>query len=127
MSRNKKFKKEKQLNIDTSCSAIIAKKIPQKFKDPGTFIIPIEIRDIYFTDKSLLRPKCVLENVLIKVRNFINPADFVVLDFKEDQKILILLGRSLLGTFRSTIDLEKNELTIKIDGEIEVFKCSHDF
>ncbi|KAA3466495.1 hypothetical protein EPI10_001585 [Gossypium australe] len=38
----------------------------------------------------------------------------------------ILLGRSFFATSRLTIDLERNKLTMKIDGEIEVFKCIHD-
>ncbi|MBA0722640.1 hypothetical protein Golax_003298 [Gossypium laxum] len=41
---------------------------------------------------------------------------FVVLDFEEDQEMPILLGRPSLDTYRSTIDLEKNELTMKING-----------
>ncbi|MBA0570638.1 hypothetical protein Golob_004257 [Gossypium lobatum] len=49
----------------------------------------------------------------------------MVLDFEEDREIPILLGRPFLATSRSIIDLEKNELTIKINGEIETFKCGH--
>lgn len=50
----------------------------------------------------------------------------IVLDFKEDQEIPILLGRPFFATSRSTIDLEKNELIMKINGETEVFKCNSD-
>lgn len=59
--------------------------------------------------------------------NFIVPIDFLVLDFKEDQEIPILLSRLFLSMSRTTIDLEKNELTMKINGEIKVFKCDHDY
>ncbi|KAA3484448.1 hypothetical protein EPI10_006532 [Gossypium australe] len=45
-----------------------------------------------------------------------------ILDFKEDRKISILSGRPFLATYKSTIDLEQNELIIKIDDEIELFK-----
>ncbi|KAA3483596.1 Retrovirus-related Pol polyprotein from transposon opus [Gossypium australe] len=64
-----------------------------------------------------------LEDVLVKVRSFISPKNFVVLDFEEDREIPILLGRPFLATFRSTIDLEKNELKMKINGETETFRC----
>ncbi|MBA0607130.1 hypothetical protein Godav_019475 [Gossypium davidsonii] len=56
----------------------------------------------------------VLENVLVKVRNFIIPVEFVILDFEEDHEIPILLGRPFLAMSRSTIDPE-NELTMKIN------------
>lgn len=51
--------------------------------------------------------------------------DFFILDFKEDLDIPILLGRTLLVTSKSTIDIENNELVIKIDGEVKVFKCDN--
>ncbi|KAA3484179.1 RNA-directed DNA polymerase-like protein [Gossypium australe] len=50
----------------------------------------------------------VQEDVLVKVRSFIIPINFLVLDFEEDRGISILLGRPFLAIFRSTIDLEKN-------------------
>ncbi|KAA3484856.1 signal transducer and activator of transcription A-like [Gossypium australe] len=39
-------------------------------------------------DRSSVQPKGVLKDMLIKVRNFIIPADFVILDFKEGLKYL---------------------------------------
>ncbi|KAA3477290.1 Retrovirus-related Pol polyprotein from transposon opus [Gossypium australe] len=80
---------------------------------------------VQLVNRSSIRPKSVLEYVLVKVQSFIIPTDFVVLDFEEDREIPILLGRPFLATFRSTIDLEKNELTMKINSETEMFKCGH--
>ncbi|KAA3477438.1 Retrovirus-related Pol polyprotein from transposon opus [Gossypium australe] len=134
MSRPRKVKVGKQFNINMSCN-------------PGSFTIPIEIGSIHFkkalcdlgasinlmplsiyeklglVDKSVVQPKGVLEDVLVKVRNFIIPMDFVVLDFEEDREIPILLGRPFIATSRSIIDLEKKELTMEINGETETFKC----
>ncbi|KAA3470883.1 Transposon Ty3-I Gag-Pol polyprotein [Gossypium australe] len=80
---------------------------------------------IFEKHRSSLHLKGVLENVLVKVRNFIIPKHFIVLEFEEDREIPILLDKSFLATSRSTIDLEKNELSMKINGEIENFKCCH--
>lgn len=49
----------------------------------------------------------------------------MVLNFKEDLKIPILLGIPFLATSQSTIDLETNELTVKINGETKTFKCGN--
>ncbi|KAA3487165.1 bromodomain-containing protein [Gossypium australe] len=116
MSRHKKLKKGANINL-------IPLSIYRKLRLEELKNTSITLQLAY---RSLVRPKGVLENILVKVRNFIVLVDFLVLDFKEDQEILILLGRSFLATYRSTIDLEKNELTMKTDDEIEVLKCSHD-
>ncbi|KAA3487708.1 Retrovirus-related Pol polyprotein from transposon opus [Gossypium australe] len=75
---------------------------------------------LQLADKSSVHPKGVLEGVLVKVRSFIIPADFVILDFEEDRETSILLGRPFLATSRSIINLEKNELTMEINGETEL-------
>ncbi|MBA0653625.1 hypothetical protein Goklo_020779 [Gossypium klotzschianum] len=67
----------------------------------------------------------VLEDMLVKVRSFITLADFVVLVFEDNREIPMLLRRPFLATSRSTIGLENNELNMKINGEIETFKCGH--
>ncbi|KAA3478671.1 gag-asp_proteas domain-containing protein [Gossypium australe] len=48
MAKHRKIKKKEKININVSWSAIIAKKIPTKVKDPSSFMIPIEIGDMNF-------------------------------------------------------------------------------
>lgn len=81
---------------------------------------------LQLADRSLVHPKGVPFDVLVKVQGFIIPFDLVVLDFEEDQDITILLGRPFHATSKQTIDLERNELIMKIDGKIEVSKCGQD-
>ncbi|KAA3487849.1 Retrovirus-related Pol polyprotein from transposon opus [Gossypium australe] len=73
--------------------------------------------------RSLMRLKRVIDDVLVRVRQFILPVDFTVLKFKEDLKIPILLGRTFLATSRATIDVGRGEFTMNIDGEVEFFRC----
>ncbi|KAA3480054.1 Transposon Ty3-I Gag-Pol polyprotein [Gossypium australe] len=108
------------------------KKIIKGYILKWSFTILVEIGDKHFSkalcdlaDRSLVRPKGVLEDVLVKLRGYIIPVDFVVLNFVEDQEIFVLLGRSFMATSKSTIDLEKYKLIMKIDGKIEAFKCGH--
>ncbi|MBA0881812.1 hypothetical protein Goshw_028509 [Gossypium schwendimanii] len=112
----RKIKVGEQVDLSASCSVIISRQIPQKLKDPGSFTIPIEIGSTHFN-----RALCDLgENVLVKVLNFNIP-----IDFEEDNEIPILLCRPFLATSRSIIDLKKNKLTMKINGETEIFKYGH--
>ncbi|KAK8369039.1 hypothetical protein V6Z12_A01G085000 [Gossypium hirsutum] len=56
-------------------------------------------------DKSLVHPKGVLDDVLVRVRQFILLIDFIVLHFNEDLEIPILLGEPFLSTSKVTIDV----------------------
>ena len=72
---------------------------------------------LQLVDRSIAIPRGVLENILVKVEKFIFPADFVVLDMEEDQRILIILGRPFLATGGALIDVQKGELTMRVQDE----------
>jgi hypothetical protein len=81
---------------------------------------------LQLADRSLTYPKGIVEDVLVKVDKFIFPADFIVLDFEEDSNIPIILGRPFLATGRTLIDVQKGELTMRVqDQEVtfNVFKA----
>ena len=59
----------------------------------------------------------ILEDVLIKVGNFIFIVDFMVIDMEEDKKIPLLLGRPFLSTGAALIDVKKGELTLRVGEE----------
>ena len=57
---------------------------------------------------------------------FIFPTDFIVLDMEEDKEIPIILGRPFLEIGRAMIDLQKEELKLRVqDDEVKfnVFKA----
>ena len=72
---------------------------------------------LQLADRSIAIPRGVLENILVKVEKFIFPADFVVLDIEEDQKVPIILGRPFLATGGALIDVQKGELTMRVQDE----------
>ena len=49
------------------------------------------------------------------------PADFIILDFEEDKKIPIILGRPFLATGRTLIDVQKGELTMRVQDQDVIF------
>ncbi|GJQ91587.1 reverse transcriptase domain-containing protein [Tanacetum coccineum] len=59
----------------------------------------------------------IVENVLIKIDKFILPIDFVILDMREDSKILIILGRPFLATARAMIDVFNKKITLRVGNE----------
>ena len=76
---------------------------------------------LQMADRSLSHPYGVVEDVLVKVGKFIFPADFIILDMEEDEKIPIIMGRPFLATGRALIDVQKGELMLRVDKEEAVF------
>ncbi|XP_016192463.1 uncharacterized protein LOC107633336 [Arachis ipaensis] len=54
---------------------------------------------------------------VVKAAAFIFPTDFVILDMEEDVNASIILGRYFLATRRALIDVQKCELTLKVNDE----------
>ncbi|XP_047943010.1 uncharacterized protein LOC125189824 [Salvia hispanica] len=67
---------------------------------------------LQMADITVLYPKGIVEDILVKVGEFIFPADFVVLDMEEDKHVPLILGRPFLATGRALIDVHKGELTL---------------
>ena len=72
---------------------------------------------LQMADRSLNYPRGIVEDVLLKVGKFIIPADFVVLDMMEDAEIPLILGRPFLAIGMALIDVQKGDLTLRVNDE----------
>ncbi|KAL2250079.1 UNVERIFIED_CONTAM: hypothetical protein Sindi_2481600 [Sesamum indicum] len=80
---------------------------------------------LQLADHSVVYPKGVLEDVLVQVNELVFPADFYVLDMKEDispNSTSILLGRPFLKTSKTKIDVGAGILSMEFDNEVMSFK-----
>ena len=68
-------------------------------------------------DKSHAYPEGKIEDILVKVDKFIFPVDFIVLDFEADKEISIILGRPFLAIGKTLIDVQKGELTMRVNDQ----------
>nr|GEV80313.1 reverse transcriptase domain-containing protein [Tanacetum cinerariifolium] len=75
-------------------------------------------------DRSITRPKGVAEDVFVKVGKFHFPTDFVVVDFKADPRVPLILGRSFLRTDRALIDVYGEEITLRVNDESITFNLN---
>ncbi|MCI03892.1 hypothetical protein A2U01_0024933, partial [Trifolium medium] len=66
-------------------------------------------------------PQGKIDDVLVRVDKFIFPADFIIMDFTADEDTPILLGRLFLATGRTLIDVEKGELTMRVNSQEVTF------
>nr|GEY02168.1 reverse transcriptase domain-containing protein [Tanacetum cinerariifolium] len=72
-------------------------------------------------DRSITHPKGVADDVFFKVGKFHFPTDFVVVDFKADPRVPLILGRSFLRTGRALINVYGEEITLWVNDESITF------
>ncbi|GJQ91795.1 reverse transcriptase domain-containing protein [Tanacetum coccineum] len=72
-------------------------------------------------DRSITKPIGIAEDVYLKVGKFKFLADFVVVDFDADPRVLLILGRSFLNIGRALIDVYEGELTLHVGKEAVTF------
>ncbi|XP_015954950.1 uncharacterized protein LOC107479318 [Arachis duranensis] len=76
---------------------------------------------LQLADRSFKFPHGIVEDLLVKVGDFIFPTNFVVLDMKEGTKTSIILGRPFLATTGAIIDVQKGELVLRLHEEKMIF------
>nr|GEW47274.1 hypothetical protein [Tanacetum cinerariifolium] len=98
---------------------MLLKKISEKLGDPGKFLIPCDFPRMDMTlelaDRSITRPKGAVEDIFVKVGKFYFPTDFVIMDFEDDPRVPLILGRSFLRTGR-TLDVAREEYAQEMLG-----------
>ncbi|GKF20453.1 reverse transcriptase domain-containing protein, partial [Tanacetum coccineum] len=67
-------------------------------------------------DRSISEPIGIAKDVYVTVGKFQFPVDFVVVDFKPDSRVPLILGRSFLKTSRALIDVYEGEITLQADS-----------
>ncbi|GJU61054.1 reverse transcriptase domain-containing protein [Tanacetum coccineum] len=67
----------------------------------------------------------VAEDVFVKVGKFHFLADFVVVDYDVDPRVLFIFGRPFLRTARALIDVHGKELTLRVNDEAITFNVRH--
>ncbi|XP_075078497.1 uncharacterized protein LOC142164562 [Nicotiana tabacum] len=69
---------------------------------------------LQLADISIAHPQGVIEDVLLQIGKFIFPADFIILDYKVDELVPIILGRPLLATGDAIIKVREGKMILRI-------------
>nr|GEY99178.1 hypothetical protein [Tanacetum cinerariifolium] len=94
--------------LNENCSAVILKKLPEKFRDPG------------------LEKVRIARDVFAPVGKFTFPANFVIVDYKSDPRVPLILERPFLRTARSLIDVYGEEMILRNGDERLTLNMRHD-
>ncbi|GJS22805.1 reverse transcriptase domain-containing protein [Tanacetum coccineum] len=112
--------------LNENCSAVILNKLPKKLGDPGQFLIPCEFTEINTCNALAdlgtsinLMPYSVWKD--LSLPELTPNSDFVVVDFKPDPRVPLILGRSFLKTSRALIDVYEGEITLRVGKEAITF------
>lgn len=91
-----------------------------------------EVKPIHMTltlaDRSIVYPCVIIEDMLIKVDDFLFPTGFFILDMKDNEKNTFDLWKSILGTSTTLIDVDLDELLLRIQEKkvnFIVFEAMH--
>ncbi|KAL0345390.1 UNVERIFIED_CONTAM: hypothetical protein Sradi_4370300 [Sesamum radiatum] len=95
------------------------------FEKLGMHELTPTIITLQLADRSIKYPRGIVEDVLVKVGKFIIPVDFIVLDMEEDVNMPLILGRPFLATSRALIDVQKGQLTLRVNDEHVGMKEEH--
>nr|GEU70359.1 hypothetical protein [Tanacetum cinerariifolium] len=77
---------------------------------------------VELADRTVKYPKGIAENVLVGIRKFIFPVDYIILDMLEDIKVPLILGRPFLSIARAKIDVFKRKITLRVGEERIILK-----
>jgi hypothetical protein len=98
--------------------SVMPKVVFDKLKHPT--LVPTTMC-LQLADQSVHYPSGIAENVPIKIREFLVPVDFVVLDMHPDSRGSLILGRPSLITSNARINVGEGEITFEINGKEEKF------
>ena len=72
---------------------------------------------LQLVDFSITRLYGVIEDVLVRVKHFTFPTDFVVMDIEEDANIPLILGRPFMLNASCVVDMGRRKLEMGIEDQ----------
>nr|GEW10377.1 reverse transcriptase domain-containing protein [Tanacetum cinerariifolium] len=107
--------------LNENCSAVILKKLPEKLGYPGKFLIPCGFSELKckaladLANRATCTSAGIARDVFVSVGKFTFPANFVIVNYESDPRVLFILGRPFLRTARALIDVHREEMILHDD------------
>nr|GEV84310.1 reverse transcriptase domain-containing protein [Tanacetum cinerariifolium] len=128
LSNNEKHLELENTPLNENWSAIILKKLPEKLRDPGKFLIPCGFNELKCKALSDLGASInlmplsvwkklagIARDVFFLVGKFTFLVDFVIFYYESDPRVPLILGRPFLWTARALIDVHEIEYLLHHD------------
>ncbi|GJT07935.1 ribonuclease H-like domain-containing protein [Tanacetum coccineum] len=85
---------------------------------------------VEMADMTKKVPLGIIENILVKINNFLFSLDFVIIDMLKTSNENMILGRPFLATIHAEIDIFNKEISLRIRDDRIIFdmnKISYEF
>ncbi|GJV83351.1 reverse transcriptase domain-containing protein [Tanacetum coccineum] len=79
---------------------------------------------VKLANRTVKRPKGIIENVLVGIDKFTFLVDFIILDIPEDFKTSLILGRPFLSTAHAIINAFKAKITLSVGNDKTFLKSN---
>ncbi|GKA64125.1 ribonuclease H-like domain-containing protein, partial [Tanacetum coccineum] len=89
----------------------------------GAMLTDISRDDLIELYRIVMKKHGIARDVFVLVGKFTFPADFVIVDYESDPRVLLILGKPFLRTARALIDVHRQEMT----EEFEAYLTSDSF
>ncbi|GJZ10629.1 reverse transcriptase domain-containing protein, partial [Tanacetum coccineum] len=76
-------------------------------------------------NRSVCTPARIGRDVFVSVGRFTFPVDFVIVDYENDPRVPLILGRPFLRTARALIDVHEEELILRDGDERLILNMKH--
>nr|GEW16724.1 reverse transcriptase domain-containing protein [Tanacetum cinerariifolium] len=161
LSNKEKLLELANIPLNENCLAVILKKLLEKLRDPGKFLILCGFRELNckaladlgssidlmllsvwkklglpklistrmnlgLANQAICTPAGIARDVFVPVRKVIFPANFVIVGYESDPRVLLILGRPFLWTARALIDVHGEEMILRDGDEILTLNMRHD-
>ncbi|XP_062080530.1 uncharacterized protein LOC133785298 [Humulus lupulus] len=123
MFMKRKLEDYEIVKLTGECSSIIKRKLPENFKDPGSFIIACVIGDLHI-EKALCDLGTSINLMPLSIFQKLNLGEVTPTTIS-----LQLVDRSLMyprATRKALIDVHDDNLTLRVNGEELKFNISND-
>nr|GEV10541.1 reverse transcriptase domain-containing protein [Tanacetum cinerariifolium] len=77
-------------------------------------------------NRAICTPARIARDVFVLVGKFTFPADFVIVDYESNPRVLLILGRPFLQTARALIDVHGEEMILRDGNERLTLNMRHD-
>nr|GEX72553.1 hypothetical protein [Tanacetum cinerariifolium] len=118
--------------LNENFSTVILKKLPEKLRDPGKFLISYGFSELKckalanLANRAICTPAGIARVVFVSVGKFIFPTNFVIVDYESDPRVPLILGRRFLWTARALIDVHGEEMILRDGDERLTLNMRHD-
>ncbi|GJU20834.1 reverse transcriptase domain-containing protein [Tanacetum coccineum] len=141
LSNKKKLLELANTPLNENCSAVLLKKLPEKLRVLGKFLIPCDFSELKecmaladlvptrmtleLANRSVAYSAGIAKDVFVQVGKFTFPADFVVVDYDVNPRVPLILGRPFLRTTHALVDVYKEELILRVGDEKLTFNVDN--